>query len=158
MGNLAQGWMYALLVASGASQWQACLTAVHRHLGVYMRGRRCEAQHEVRFDWSAYTRRVRATPGAPNLAYVCAPEVCSSEMVGRYVAPLFLLADFDPKEARLWPRLGTEVVVEDVPAVTIITTTSPFRGMSDGVAMISTSLRSLRRQPGLERRYPVVCG
>ena len=57
---------------------------------------------------------------------VCAPAACSQEMVGRYVAPLLLVPSFDPADARRWPRLGAEVFVEEVPPVTIITTTSPW--------------------------------
>ena len=69
-------------------------------------------------------------------------------MVGRYVAPVLLVADFDPHEARLWPRQGTEAVVEAAPAVTIITTTSPFRGMGDGTAIIAVDLTERVRGRG----------
>ena len=76
-------------------------------------------------------------------------------MFGRYVAPLVLVAELDSLEARLYLREGAEVV-EAVPVVTVITMTSPFRGMDRGIAMIAKSLRSLRRQPGFEGALSVI--
>ena len=42
-------------------------------------------------------------------------------MVGRYMAPVLLVAELDPyDDARLRPGLDTQVVAEDAQAVTIL--------------------------------------
>ena len=40
---------------------------------------------------------------------MCAPAACSAEMVGRYVAPLFLAPGFDVQNPHTWPRLNVDV-------------------------------------------------
>ena len=68
------------------------------------------------FDWEAYARRVRPvrilTFATESQIQVCAPAACTPEMAGRYLAPLFVMQDFDPPKVEAWPRFDVEVFVD----------------------------------------------
>ena len=131
----ARALLCAFLAHMVRSDWQNCLSEVlkgeharfdgeqcetagsqgakcaNRRDHAHFRAQNCEATFDVRFEWSVYSRRVRRVQ-APESVSVCVPASCTPEMVGRLVAPRYVLADFNQADVRAWPRLGTEVIKE----------------------------------------------
>ena len=70
-------------------------------------------RYMVRFNLEQYSSRVHVlNPSSiPSASIVCAPAVCTPEMVGRFVFPEFHIDGFDVRNMAGWPILGTEVSV-----------------------------------------------
>ena len=67
----------------------------------------------VRFNLEQYSSRVHVLNprSIPSASIVCAPAVCTPEMVGRFVFPEFHIDGFDARNMAGWPILGKEVSV-----------------------------------------------
>ena len=94
------------------ADWSSCFAEFQHFEADYYRGVRCDVRHRVRFDWERYALRVRPVD-APVRATICAPMSCTSEMVGRVIAPRFVVPDFREVDVASWPRLGLEVFVDE---------------------------------------------